>query len=299
MTKGVVFALASYAVFSCADAAIKAAGGRLHVAEMTLILTMFSCLAVYFAKPRQERWSDMLRMQRPGLVLARMSAAVGAGLASAYAFTTLPLADAYSLIFLLPLFVAAFSYFYLRERTNVARFIGLLVGLAGVLLVVRPGFREILPGHLAAIATALLGALSLLMLRVIGRTERQVTLLGTLMLGSLVVNGFITLFVFEWPTMREVVLLGLCGLLAGAGHLLIMAATRNAPANRIGPTQYSQIVWAVVLGGLLFEELPDALAFAGIGLVLLSGVLNFLPARSTDATSAVSAPVPAPQHRES
>ncbi|SHF93448.1 Permease of the drug/metabolite transporter (DMT) superfamily [Kaistia soli DSM 19436] len=299
MNKGVVLALASYAVFSCADAAIKAAGGRLHVAEMTLILTVFSCLAVFFAKPRQERWGDMLRMQRPGLVVARMCAAVGAGLASAYAFTTLPLADAYSLIFLLPLFVAAFSFFYLRERTNLARLVGLMFGLAGVLLVVRPGFREILPGHLAAVATALLGALSLLMLRVIGRTERQVTLLGTLMLGSLVVNGVITLFVFEWPTMHELMLLALCGLLAGAGHLLIMAATRNAPANRIGPMQYSQIVWAVVLGGLLFDELPDAIALIGIGLVLLSGVLNFLPARSSEAVAAVNGPVPAPRHPES
>lgn len=275
MIRGVVLAFASYAAFSGADAALKAAGGRLHVAELTLIVTVFASIAVFFAKPRAERWRDLFRMRRPRVVLLRLAAALAAGLCSAYAFTTLPLADAYALIFLLPLFVAAFSYFHLGERTTPARLAGLVIGLAGVLLVVRPGFQSLLPGHAAAIGTALAGAVSLLALRVVSRTERQVTLLGTMMVGSLVLNGAITLFVFEMPTATEILLLALCGTLAGLGHLVMTAATRHAEASRIGPAQYSQILWAVVLGSLIFDELPDAIGLGGIGLVILSGFLNF------------------------
>ncbi|MCX5479870.1 DMT family transporter [Kaistia geumhonensis] len=302
MIKGVVFALTSYAVFSFADAALKAAGGRLHVAEMTLIITIFSCVPVLFAKPRTEHWGDMMRMHRPALVMLRLAAALAAGLFSAYAFTTLPLADAYALIFLLPIFVVAFSFFYLGERTTPARLVGLFVGLVGVILVVKPGFQQLMLGHAAAIATAIAGTVSLLTLRVISRTERQVTLIGTLMIGSLALNGAITLFVYETPTMREVMLLALCGVLAGLGHLTMMAATRHAEANRIGPTQYSQIVWAVVLGGFFFDEYPDAISMGGIALVVLSGFLNFLGVRGPKTTrrsvtvEPVSAAAAAPRH---
>jgi len=279
MIKGVVFALTSYAVFSFADAALKAAGGRLHVAEMTLIITIFSVIPVLFAKPRTEHWGDMMRMHRPALVMLRLGAALAAGLFSAYAFT---------LIFLLPIFVVAFSFFYLGERTTPARLVGLFVGLVGVILVVKPGFQQLMLGHAAAIATAIAGTVSLLTLRVISRTERQVTLIGTLMVGSLALNGAITLFVYEAPTLREVVLLGLCGVLAGLGHLTMMAATRHAEANRIGPTQYSQIVWAVVLGGFFFDEYPDAISMGGIALVVLSGFLNFLGVRGPKTRRSVT-----------
>lgn len=278
MLKGVAIAFATYAVFSGSDAAMKAAGSNLHVAQITLMVTFFASIVVFFAKPRSERWLDMFRIRHPVPVAIRVVTSIGAGLTAAYAFTHLPLADAYSLLFLLPLFVAAFSYFYLRERVSPARLLGLALGLAGVLLVVRPGFREILPGHFAAIGTAVFGAVTLLMLRLVGRTERQVTLIGTYMVGSLVVNGIMTAFVFKWPSWTEVLLLAICGFLAGFGHLGLMAAARHAPANRVGPVQYSQIIWAVVLGALFFDEMPDAIALVGILFVCLSGVLNFLNA---------------------
>ncbi|MCX5494137.1 DMT family transporter [Kaistia dalseonensis] len=279
MLRGVAIGFLTYAVFSCADAAMKASGGQLHVFQLSFIVTIFSSIVVFFAKPKTEQWSDMFRMRQPGLVLLRAALGIVAGLFSAFAFTTLPLADAYSLLFLQPLFVAVLSAILLRESSGRRQLIMLLVGLAGVLLVVRPGFREVLPGHFAAIATALCGAGTLLVLRFIGRTERQVSLIGSLMFGSLLVNGILTIFVFRMPTLFELAMMALCGALAGFGHLGLMAATRYAPANRIGPTQYSQIIWAVVLGAIFFSEFPDWISLIGMAVVGLSGLFNFLSDR--------------------
>lgn len=276
MIRGVLIAFATYALFSFADASLKAAGPRLNVVQITFIATIFSTVVVYFAKPRAERWTDMLRMHRPGLVLLRAVAGIGAGLFSAMAFTTLPLADAYSLLFLMPAFVAGFSFLLLGERLGWKQISSVLVGLAGVLLVVRPGFKEILPGHFAGVATALCGATTLLVLRKIGRTERQVSLIGTLMLGTLLVTGFLTFFVYRPPSWTEFLLLAICGFFAGFAHLGLMAATRYAPANRVGPIQYSQIVWAALLGALFFAEFPDWISLCGMALVALSGLFTFL-----------------------
>jgi len=275
MIRGVLIAFATYAVFSFSDASLKAASGSLNVIQMSFMATIFSSVVVFFLKPRTEQWVDMVRMNRPGLVLLRAGAGIAATLLSAYGFTTLPLADAYSLLFLLPMFVALLSFLFLREKPGWARSLAVLVGLAGVVLVVRPGFREIMPGHFAALGAALCGAVTILILRVVNRTERQVAIMGTLMVGMLLVSGGLTLFVFRPPTLLEVGLLALSGALAGLGHLGMLAATRHAPASRVGPVQYSQIVWAVILGALFFSEFPDWISIIGMALVCGSGLLTF------------------------
>jgi S-adenosylmethionine uptake transporter len=83
-------------------------------------------------------------------------------------------------------------------------------------------------------------------------------------------------FDFVTPSPIDFAWLVFIGLCAGAGHILVMAALREAPANRVAPGQYSQIVWALILGALFFDEFPDALAIAGIALVTFSGLFTFM-----------------------
>jgi S-adenosylmethionine uptake transporter len=205
-----------------------------------------------------------------------------AGILGVVAFTTLPLAEAYALIFLTPLFITVLSATLLGEKIGMLRACAMTVGLAGVLLVIRPGFRELLPGHFAAIGVAVCAATTVLVLRVLGPTEKRITLMGMAMLMALAVNGVLMAFDLDLPSGSDLVLLVLAGLLAGAGHILLMAATRAAPANRIAPAQYSQIIWAVALGAIFFQEFPDAIALAGMTLVAISGVLAFLQERQAD-----------------
>ncbi len=276
MFKGILVGFLSFAVFSCGDACVKALGGRLTVFEIGFFTTLFAFIAVPFVKRPSERWRDMFRMHRPRLVLLRTLAGVMAGMLSIYSFTHLPLAEVYALIFLAPLFVTILSIPFLGETVGWRRALAILVGFAGVVLVVRPGFRELLPAHFAAAGIALCGAVTVLVLRALGPTEKRITLMGVVFCASLTVNGTIMLTDFRVPAPTDFLLIAVAGLCGGTGHMLLMAATRAAPANRIAPAQYSQIVWAVMLGALFFGELPDATAFAGIALVTLAGLFTFV-----------------------
>jgi drug/metabolite transporter (DMT)-like permease len=87
------------------------------------------------------------------------------------------------------------------------------------------------------------------------------------------------------PSLPDFGIIALAGLLGGCGQISMLVATRLAPANRVALAQYSQIVWAVIFGALFFGEVPDAISFAGIGLVLLSGLVTFVREESLHSWS--------------
>jgi len=276
VVRGVLLGFLAMGIFSCGDASIKAIGDGMTVFEISFFATVFACVALPFVRLPHERWRDMFRMDRPGLVMVRVIAGVFAGLFSVVAFTTLPFAEVYSLIFLSPLFVTILSIPFLGETVGWRRGLAILVGFAGVLLVVRPGFREMEVGHLAALGASICGSATVLALRALGTTEKRITLMGVVFVAAIVVNGAIMAFDFHLPAPRDLLLTLVAGLCGGTAHILIMAAIREAPANRVAPAQYSQIVWAILLGALFFDEFPDATAFAGIALVTFAGIFTFI-----------------------
>ena len=289
MLRGIVLGFLSYAVFSWGDAAVKALGGRLPVFEISFFVTLFALIALPAVRPRHENWRDMFRMHRPGLILLRSVSGMTAGILGVLAFTTLPFAEAYALIFLSPVFATLLSVIFLGERIGWRRSLAIVVGFAGVLIVVRPGFRELQVGHFAAIAVALCAAITVIVLRTLGPTEKRITLMGVPLVLSLVVTGLLTTIEFRPPNAVDYALLLLAGVFAGIGHILILAATRAAPANRIAPGQYSQIVWAVLLGALFFGEFPDAFALMGMALVAAAGLVTFI---REEKVGKVAVPVP-------
>lgn len=276
MLKGVALGFLTYALFSSADATIKSLGGRLPVIEIVFFATAFSFVVILFLRPRGERWRDMFRMHHPKRVMLRAACGIVAGIGSVFAFTSIPLAEAYALIFLSPVIVTVLSIPLLGERVGWRRISAVGIGFAGMLLVVKPGFRDLHAGHLAAMAAAVAGAISMIVLRMIGQSERRVSLVGVVMVSATVFNGLLMIPVFVWPDAHAFARLGFVGIVGGIGQMTLLAATRAAPANRVAPAQYSQIVWAVVLGALFFAEFPDWLALVGIGLIGFSGLFTFL-----------------------
>lgn len=281
MLQGVALGFLTYGVFACGDAGVKALGGTLPVFQIVFFTTLFASAVLFFHRPRGEHWRNLFRMKRPTLVLLRAASGVIAGILGVVAFTSLPLAEAYALIFLMPMFVTVLSVPFLKEAIGWRRWSAVLLGLAGVALVVRPGFRELLPGHFAAMGVAFFAAVTVITLRAIGHSEQRVTLMGTAMLAALAVNGVLMLPEFVMPAPNQLALLAFAGTCGGIGHMGMMAALRRAPANRVAPTQYSQIVWAVLIGALIFHERPDTLAVAGIVIVVASGLFTFIREEQT------------------
>ena len=275
MNNGILLALVAYAVYSWGDAAIKALGAGLSVFEIGFYMTLVSAVCIALTTPKDEKLLHFWRMNRPWAVQARALSGTAASVLSVIAFTTIPLAEVYALIFLAPLFVTLMSMFLLKEQVGPWRWFAIIAGFAGVLLVVRPGFRELEIGHIAAVVVALLAAFSVILMRSLSARETRTTMLGFLVLYIIGFNGVAMLVTgARTPTLQEAAILLVAGIFAATGNILLLRATRFAPANQLASTHYSQIVWAVVLGALFFQEEPDLLAILGLAIIGSSGLLT-------------------------
>jgi drug/metabolite transporter (DMT)-like permease len=280
VNSGILLALAAYAVYAWGDGSVKALGGELSVFEIGFCNTLVAGTLLFFLKPKGEEWRGFWRTKRPWAVHARAASGLVAGVLSVYAFTTIPLAEVYALIFLAPMLVTLLSVVILKEHVGPWRWAAVFAGFIGVLLIVRPGFRTLELGHLAAFFLAFLGAATIILMRSLA-TERQTTMLATLVGYSLVFNGIAAAATssFELPDWKVFALVGLAGACTAGGHRLHLLATRRTPANQIAPTHYSQLIWAVVIGMAFFEEYPDWITFAGISVIAGSGLLTLVRER--------------------
>jgi drug/metabolite transporter (DMT)-like permease len=143
------------------------------------------------------------------------------------------------------------------------------------MLVVQPGFRTLELGHFAALVVAFLAAVSVILMRSLSAQETRTTMLGFLILYGLVFNGVaIALTSFALPTLQEAAILVMAGVFSAVGNIGMLRATRLAPANQLAPTHYSQIIWAVLIGALIFDEQPDAWSVVGLAIIAGSGLLT-------------------------
>jgi len=278
MPIGVLLAFIAYASFSMGDALIKGIGPGMSVFEIAFFTTSFSLLPLLVTN-RTERWRDLYRLRHPWLVHLRCATAITGTACVMYAFTHIPFADVYAIGFTTPVFVTLLSVFLLKESVTPQRWVLLVVCFLGVLIVIRPGLRALEPGHFVIMFGACLGAVTTTILRHIAPHERRVSLVGVQVLYSALINGLLMLPYFVMPTLTQLALFLAIGLLGGLGGLLLIAATKVTPANLVAPVQYSQLIWAILLGAAIFGEYPDWIAVLGMLIVVTSGLLNVLSDR--------------------
>ena len=277
MPFGVYFALAAYGVFSWGDAIIKSLGPDMSPFLLGFWTSMISAVPALMTRPKTERLRDLFKARQPGLLHARAFLNVLAVMGVVYTFTHIPLAEAYALIFLAPVISTLMAVLFLKEGMSPGRWFGLALGFAGVLLVVRPGFRELDPGHFTALFVAVVGSVVAILLRKVSQTEQRITILAYALGYSFVMNGLILLALGESIVPSQTVMMKLLaiGLLSGFGQVMIVKAAQNAPAAWVAPTQYSQIVWAVILGALFFSEFVGPFTLAGLLVMAVAGYFSF------------------------
>ena len=219
-----------------------------------------------------------LRTARPGIQLAR---GVLLAAATSLYFTSLrvlPLADAAAIGFVLPLFVAALAVPMLGERLDGARLAAIFVGLAGALVIVRPGTDLFTPYALLPVAMAACNALYQVLTRKVAGEEHPLTsLVWGAIVGAVLLSAAAPAY---WVAPQESwhwALLLVIGLLASVGHYLLIRAYDYASATLLAPYTYTAIVWAVLLGFLIFGQLPDGWSVTGMAVIVASGM--FLAAR--------------------
>ena len=269
--KGVLFALAAFAVFATHDVIVKFLGT--HYAPFQIIF--FSALLTFplatFMLMRDPTQGH-LRPVHPWWTGFRTAAAVVGAVSVFYAFSVLPLAQVYAILFATPLLITILSIPVLGETVRLRRWAAVVVGLIGVIVVLRPGQAELSLGHGAALMGACAAAFASIIVRKIGRDERSVVLMLYPLVANFVVMGAALPFVYQPMPIEHLGLVAVISAFAFVAGLMMIAAYTNADAAIVAPMQYSQIIWATLFGILLFDELPDQATLVGAAIIIASGL---------------------------
>jgi drug/metabolite transporter (DMT)-like permease len=214
---------------------------------------------------------DTLQPKHPYWVTVRSIVGVVAALCAFYAVTALPLSQFYAFLFASPLIITILAIPMLGEVVRMRRGLAVLVGLIGVLIVLRPGSSEFTTGHLAAITAACAGAFVSIITRKISAEERSVVLIIYPMMSNLVITAMILPFVYIQIPLADLGLFAIDTVLVLVAMWLLVAAYTRADAIIVAPMQYSQIIWATLFGIFIFSEYPAWQTYFGTAVIVLSG----------------------------
>lgn len=269
--KGAGLALLSMAIYATHDAVVKTLGSTYSAVQIIFFaaLLSFPVLTVILLNDKRQ---GSLRPVHPGWVTLRAIATVATGVSAFYAFSHLPLAQVYPILFAMPLLITIMAIPLLGERVGLHRWAAVIVGLIGVLIVVRPGQADLQLGHLAAALAAVCGALASVIVRKIGNEERSVVLLLSPLLGNFLAMGLALPFVWVPMSIADLGLMAVVALFGLGGAFFSILAYRMGEAAIVAPMQYSQIVWAVFFGWVFFREPVDAPTLLGAAVVIASGL---------------------------
>ncbi|MBV6636235.1 MAG: DMT family transporter [Mameliella sp.] len=189
-----------------------------------------------------------------------------------YAMTRIPIAEVTAMNYLNPVYVTVLAVFFLGERLALRRVLAIVAALLGAVMILRPGFRELDPGHFAMLATALFFAGSYLLAKILSGEVSAAVVVGLLSVGVTIGLAPLAIAVWVWPTWWELLILLSVALFATAGHYTMTLAFAAAPVTVTQPVTFLQLVWAVVLGAVLFAEPIDPWVIAGGSLILAAVV---------------------------
>ena len=257
--------------YSVADACAKGLSGQLHPIQIAWFRqTGLLAVALWMLSRQGPR---ILRTRRPVLQLLRGFAAA----ASATCFITsvryVPLADSVAVSFVAPFVVTVLGALVLREPVGRRRWIAVAIGLAGTLIVIRPGLGMLHPAILLVVVAASLFALRQILSRLIGTVDSTQTTIAYSALTSVLLLTVPMLFVWRTPVGGTTIgLLCLIALAAGIGEFFVIRALELAQAVVLAPLQYSMILWSTTFGWLFFSQLPDHWTLIGAAIICGSGL---------------------------
>ncbi len=184
----------------------------------------------------------------------------------------LPIADTLAIFFVQPILITALSPLLLREHVGIRRWISVMIGFIGVMIIIRPGFQAFNLGVIFALLAGMSSAFYILVTRhLTGKAHAMVTTFQTSVMGAVALSAALPLFWFE-VSRDQWLLLVLLGAIAIAGHYLITKAYDYAEASLLSPFGYTEMIMAVFAGWYFFGDFPDAWTFAGVTILIACAI---------------------------
>jgi len=218
-----------------------------------------------------------LKTRRIGLLTTRGALNTVCMLGFFTAVSITPLAEVTALSFTAPIYATLFAMFWFREKIGIRRWIAILIGFAGIFVVLRPGFQAISMGHMLVIGSAFGWGICLIIIKDLGRTESAVTITTYMSLVMAPLSLIPALFVWVTPTLEQLGWLVFLGTLGGAGQLAMSQSLRLADTHVVTPFDFSRLVFISVLAWVMFGQVPDV--FVWIGGSMIFGAIAFITFR--------------------
>ncbi|WP_439813707.1 DMT family transporter [Zavarzinia sp. CC-PAN008] len=270
---GIGLMVVAIATFAAMDAIVKWLSADYPVAELVFFRALGTIGVALFLLRGSGGGLAALRTRKLSLHLVRSLCGLASLSLFFLSYRLLPFADVYAISFAGPLILTALSAPLLGEKVDRLRWMAVLLGLPGVLLIVRPGLGMVDQAALLVVVATVFFAIVRIMIRLLSRTDPAPVIVFYYALISLLVTGAMLPFLWVQPTPLDWVLLLGTGVIGGFAQIAMTLAFRYAPVATVGPFEYTGILWAVLIGYLVWGTMPDAWSWAGTAILIASGLI--------------------------
>lgn len=267
---GIALMLAGIAAFAVMDALVKWLTADYSVPLVVALRSWFG-LPVLFLVVHFEGGIQAVKTKRPLAHLTRYALVLALSFSFFWGLSQMKLIDAVALSFAAPIFIAALSVPLLQEPVGWHRWTAIGVGFCGVLVMLRPGTGVFQWAALVVLGSALVYALLMITTRALKSTESTAALIFYPQIGMSLTGIAIAPLFWVTPSLGDLGLFALAGVFGSAGILCLTQAFRLAPVAVVSPFEYSALIWATLLGFLMWGDLPDAPTLIGATIVAASG----------------------------
>ena len=259
--RGMLFSIASGFVLMGSFGLARHATTELHAFEVAFFRTFFGLLflAPWFLKSG----AVIFRTENIGMHVVRSVLHAGASLTFFFALTVAPLAEITALYFVSPVFVTIIAVVYFREVVGLQRWTAVLMGFAGMLLILRPGIEVLELGSMLAVVSAIFGAGSTIFTKVLTRTDSVATISAYAMTLMSLILFVPAAFVWQMPSLQVFPWLLVVGIGGGLSNYLFASSIKYAELSVITPLSFLQLIWAAAIGFLFFGEVPEIFVWIG------------------------------------
>jgi len=259
--QGVCWMVASSFLFVAMTGIVRYLGSSIPAIEAAFIRYAFGLLLILPLLIRH--WPKQTSRKVFGLYSARALVHGVGVMLWFFAMARIPIAEVTAIGYVSPVFVTIGAALFLGEKLRVRRIVGIFIGLLGAFIILRPGFQELNVGQLAQLCAAPLFAISFLVAKKLTDTENTYVIVGMLSLGCTIVLLPGALLQWRAPTIEELSWLMLTAVFATLGHYTLTKAFTAAPITLTQPLGFLQLVWAAILGMVVFNEAVDPFVIAG------------------------------------
>ena len=269
---GVSIGFLGYTLFVVLDTIIKKyLANDYSVFQINFFICLFSFIPTIITIHFLHAWKTL----KNDLILIQLLRGIFGLISGAFvvnSFRSHALNEIYPIMFSAPLFLIILSHFFLSEKVGIRRWSAVLIGFIGVLIVSRPGTIHFTMSYLGLFVSAFLIAINIALVRKFSKNHSSISFTFYAFLSAAIINGLLAMNNYMAMTLNDTMILILCGIICGVGGNFLTMASKNLESSVFAPIQYTQLFSGIILGYLVFSDLPDIYEIIGSTIIILSGV---------------------------